>query len=291
MSSLKKTKATRDNGEIVEFDGFWSSSLTAATAKGKPDIEVVDTHQRLELVQETLSVATKPMIYDADTGGLPEIFRYTVRALEDLGVSAAIIEDKSGLKQNSLFGTDRKQDLDDIPSFCKKIQAGQESKRYEDFMIIARLEALIAGHGEEEALKRASAYVEAGADGIMIHSKEKSPDEVLSFLQKFRADICSTTPVVAVPTTYNVLSEEDLQDAGANIIIHANQLLRAAYPSMVSTAESILKHGRSKEADANLLSVKEILTMIDETPQSGAKFPSVVGKRNFSTSTRSRTGR
>ena len=275
---VEKARATKVSGEVVEFDGFWSSSLTASTAKGKPDIEVVDTRERLDLVRETLAVTTKPLIYDADTGGLPEVFRYTVRALEDLGVSAAIIEDKSGLKQNSLFGTDRKQVLEDIPSFCAKIIAGQESKRHEDFMIVARLEALIAGHGEQEALTRAAAYVEAGVDAIMIHSKEKDPTEVLSFLRKFRANICGTTPIVAVPTTYNSLYEDELGKAGANIIIHANHMLRAAYPAMVHTAQMVLEHGRSKEADSDLMGVKEILTMIDETPGQVIKVPSIVNK-------------
>ena len=276
---VEKARATNALGDVVEFDGFWSSSLTASTAKGKPDIEVVDTRERLDLVRETLAVTTKPLIYDADTGGSPEIFRYTVRALEDLGVSAAIIEDKSGLKQNSLFGTERTQVLDEIPSFCEKIIAGQESKRHEDFLIVARIEALIAGYGVEEALKRAAAYVAAGTDAIMIHSKEEDPTKVLSFLRKFRTDICSTTPLVAVPTMYNSLYEKELGEAGASIIIHANHMLRAAYPSMVKTAELILKHGRSKEADSELMGVKEILSLIDETPVQVEKTCSVVHHR------------
>jgi len=252
------------SGEIIEFDGFWSSSLTASTAKGKPDIEVVDTKERLALVQETLAVTTKPMIYDADTGGLAEIFSHTVRSLEDLGVSAAIIEDKTGLKQNSLFGTDRTQVLEDIDTFCDKIKAGQAAKRNPNFIVVARLEALIAGLGEEEALKRAEAYVGAGVDAVMIHSKEKEPTEVLSFMKHFKKNISSTIPIIAVPTTYNTITEKELGNAGASIIIHANHLLRAAYPSMKDTAESILLHGRSMEADKDLMSVKEILTMIPE---------------------------
>lgn len=256
--------SVKKDGEIFEFDGFWSSSLTASTAKGKPDIEVVDTKERLALVQETLAVTSKPMIYDADTGGLAEIFRHTVRSLEDLGVSAAIIEDKTGLKQNSLFGTDRKQVLEDIDTFCAKIKAGQEAKRHPDFMVVARLEALIAELGEEEALKRAEAYVGAGVDAIMIHSKKKDPSEVLSFMDKFQQNISNSIPIIAVPTTYNNLTEQELGEAGASIIIHANHLLRAAYPSMKATAESILYHQRSMEADEKLMSVKEILTMIPE---------------------------
>lgn len=263
---VEKTTATNAAGETVQFDGMWSSSLTASTAKGKPDIEVVDTRERLTLVQETLSVTSKPMIYDADTGGVPEIFSFTVQALEDLGVSAAIIEDKTGLKQNSLFGTDRKQELEDIDSFCEKIKAGQNAKRSPDFMVVARLEALIAGHGEAEALKRAEAYYNAGVDAIMIHSKEKKPDEVLSFLSEFRK-ISADLPIIAVPTTYNELTETQLGEAGVNIVIHANHMLRAAYPPMVETAKLILENERSQEADAGLTSVKEIISMIGEEPR------------------------
>ena len=201
------------------------------------------------------------MIYDADTGGVPEIFSFTVQALEDLGVSAAIIEDKTGLKQNSLFGTDRKQELEDIDSFCEKIKAGQNAKRSPDFMVVARLEALIAGHGEAEALKRAEAYYNAGVDAIMIHSKEKQPDEVLSFLNEFRK-ISADLPVIAVPTTYNALTETQLGEAGVNIVIHANHMLRAAYPAMKKVALKILKNSRSKEANKDLQSIKEILELI-----------------------------
>jgi len=255
--------ATRADGEVVEFDGFWSSSLTASAAHGKPDIETVDTTARLRLVEETLAVTTKPLIYDADTGGHAKVFAFTVQTLERLGASMAIIEDKTGLKQNSLFGTDRKQQLEDIPTFQGKIAAGQAAKRDADFMITARLEALIAGYGEAEALKRAEAFIEAGADSIMIHSKEKDPAEVLSFLDGYHK-LPTTVPVVVVPTTYNVLTEKDLHEAGASICIYANQMLRAAYPSMVECVTSILEHGRSQEIDSKLLSVKEILVLIDE---------------------------
>lgn len=190
-----------------------------------------------------------------------------MRSLERLGVSACIIEDKSGLKQNSLFGTDRKQQLEDIESFCAKIAAGKRAQVTDDFMIFARMESLIAGWGQEEALKRSRAALEAGADGIMIHSKEKAPDEILEFLReynRFRGEYPDRGHVVVVPTTYNSITEEELQQAGANVVIHANQLLRAAFPAMRRTAESILNNGRSKEADSELLSVKEILTLIDD---------------------------
>ena len=201
-------RVERDNGEVVGFDGMWSSSLTASCLKGKPDIELVDTTARCQIVADTLSVITLPMIYDADTGGQAEIFKYSVRTLEEMGVSACIIEDKTGLKQNSLFGTDRKQVLEDIPSFCEKIAAGRDARRTNHFMVIARIEALIAGVGMEEALKRAAAYSGAGADAIMIHSREKSPKEILTFCKLYRDMLgANAKPIVLVPTSYNVIYE------------------------------------------------------------------------------------
>merc|ERR1711871_1115183 len=237
---------------------MWSSSLTSSTIKGKPDIETVDTTERLQIVEDALEVCGKPMIYDGDTGGLPEIFFFTVRKLERLGVSAVIIEDKAGLKQNSLFGTDRKQQLEDVPTFQEKIKAGRKATFSDDFMVIARLEALIAGYGVKEALDRAAAYIDADVDGIMIHSKEKKPDEVIEFLNEY-SKFSKRVPLVAVPTTYNTITEAELQDLGVNVCIHANHLLRAAYPGMLAAAESILKHGRSKEADPLCMPVKQVL--------------------------------
>lgn len=267
----ESARATRPGEkDTVRFDALWSSSLTSSASKGKPDIEVVDTSGRLAIVEDVLEVSNLPVIYDADTGGLPEVFKFTVKTLERLGVSACIVEDKTGLKQNSLFGTDRKQVLDTIPDFCAKIKAGKEAQTTEDFMIVARLEALIAGLGEEECLKRAKAYIEAGADGIMIHSKEKSPEEVVSFLKEY-AKFKVKVPVVAVPTTYNSITEGELKAHGVSICIYANQMLRAAYPSMVSVTESILKHGRSHEADNTLMGVKQILSLIDDGSQPTSK--------------------
>eukprot|EP00927_Polykrikos_kofoidii_P047847 TRINITY_DN4212_c0_g1_i1.p1 TRINITY_DN4212_c0_g1~~TRINITY_DN4212_c0_g1_i1.p1 ORF type:complete len:343 (-),score=68.65 TRINITY_DN4212_c0_g1_i1:140-1120(-) len=265
LTGLLVEAARGRNGE--RFHATWSSSLTSSTIKGKPDIETVNTTDRVGIVQDVLEVTTLPMIYDGDTGGLPELFHFTVKTLERLGVSACIIEDKCGLKQNSLFGTDRKQSLEDVDSFCAKIAAGKKAQVMDDFMIFARMESLIAGWGQEEALKRAKAALEAGADGVMIHSKEKKPDEILEFLgeyKKFRGNYPGRGHVVVVPTTYNTITEAELQAAGANVVIHANQLLRAAFPAMKQTAESILTHGRSKEVDAQLLSVKEIISLIDD---------------------------
>jgi len=249
------------NGEKKEFDGMWASSLTDSTSLGKPDIEAVDITTRLANINNLVEVTTKPIIFDGDTGGKAEHFVYTVRTLERLGVSAVIIEDKVGLKKNSLFGTGAGQTQDTIENVCNKIQAGKEAQITDEFMIIARIESLILQQGETDALERAKAYIEAGADGIMIHSKEKTPDEILSFLaayQKFE----TIRPIIVVPSTYNTITEKELADAGANIVIYANQLLRSAYPAMVNTAKSILSNERALEAEPNLLSIKEILTLI-----------------------------
>jgi len=253
------------NGMKHEFDGMWSSSLTDSTAKGKPDIEAVDLTNRLQDLNDALEVTTKPVIFDGDTGGKTEHFIFTVRTLERLGISAVIIEDKTGLKKNSLFGTDAIQTQDSIENFCNKIKAGKQAQITDDFMIIARCESLIAGHSVDDALIRCFAYVEAGADGIMIHSKDKSGDDIKTFCQRFR-EKDQKTPIVLVPTTYNQFTEDELAEWGANVVIYANHLLRAAYPAMVNCAKSILANGRSLEASRDYcMSVKEILELIPGT--------------------------
>lgn len=253
------------NGMKHEFDGMWASSLTDSTSKGKPDIEAVDLTTRLHDLNDTLEVTTKPVIFDGDTGGKIEHFVFTVRTLERLGVSAVIIEDKVGLKQNSLFGTDAVQTQDTIEGFCAKIKAGKNAQITEDFMVIARIESLIAGKPVSDALERAFAYVEAGADGIMIHSKNKTGDDIKEFCSKFRAKNTST-PIVVVPTTYNHITEKELATWGVNVVIYANHMLRSAYPAMVNCAKSILMHGRSLEAANDYcMSVKDILTLIPGT--------------------------
>ena len=253
------------NGEHREFDGMWASSLTDSTSKGKPDIEAVDLTTRLHDLNDTLEVTTKPFIFDGDTGGKVEHFGFTVRTLERLGISAVIIEDKVGLKQNSLFGTDAVQTQDTIEGFCHKIQAGKESQITNDFMIISRCESLIAGKSVEDALERCHAYVTAGADGIMIHSKDKSGEDIKEFCLRFR-EKDPNTPIVAVPTTYNQFTEEELASWGINIVIYANHMLRAAYPAMVKCAESILQHSRSMEASEEYcMPIKQILNLIPGT--------------------------
>lgn len=247
-----------------QFDGMWGSSLTDSTSKGKPDIEAVDVSARMTMLNEVLEVTTKPIIYDADTGGQIEHFKFTVRTLERLGVSALIIEDKTGLKKNSLFGNDVPQTQDSIENFCDKILAGKKAQATDDFMIIARIESLILGKGQDDALQRAKAYIEAGADGIMIHSREQSPLEIFEFCKRY-AELTNRKPLVVVPSSYNTVTEQELQDHGVNIVIYANQLLRSAYPAMVETAKSILTHERSAECDSRMMSISSILELIPGT--------------------------
>lgn len=244
-----------------EFDAMWVSSLCDSTFKGKPDIELVDLTSRINTINEIMEVTTKPIILDGDTGGKKEHFVFNVKTLERIGVSAIIIEDKTGLKKNSLFGTEVEQTLEDPHEFAEKIRAGKNALTTKDFLIFARLESLIAGHGIDDAMMRAKIYIEAGADGIMIHSKDKSGADILEFLRQFR-EYSKDIPVILVPTTYNHLTEKELAAHGANIIIHANHLLRSAYPAMVKTAETILKHGRSKEADQYCMPIKQVLELI-----------------------------
>jgi phosphoenolpyruvate mutase len=257
---VEKTKVQKD-GKIKEFDGMWVSSLCDSTAKGKPDIELVDLTSRLNTINDILEVTTKPIIVDGDTGGQIEHFVYTVKTLERLGVSAIIIEDKTGLKKNSLFGTDVEQTQDTIEHFSDKIRAGREARVTSDFMIISRIESLIAGAGMDDAINRAKAYIEAGTDGIMIHSKEKDGKEIVEFCRRYN-EFENRVPLVVVPTSYNFMKEEELMELGINVIIYANHLIRSAYPAMVNTAKSILENGRSQEASVNCMPIKEILTLI-----------------------------
>ncbi len=247
--------------EIREFDGIWSSSLTDSTVRGKPDIEALDLTTRLNTINEIFEVSTKPLIYDADTGGIVEHFVFTVKTLERLGVSAVVIEDKVGLKKNSLFGTDVQQTQDSIESFCNKIKKGKLAQIEDDFMIIARIESLILEAGMEDAIARATAYVNAGADGILIHSKSKNPDEIIEFARRFR-ELDQATPIVVVPSTYSHVTTSELEKAGINVVIYANHLLRGSYPAMTKIAKSILRHSSSKEADKLCMPIKEIINLI-----------------------------
>lgn len=257
----EKTVVERD-GELDQFDAMWISSLCDSTAKGKPDIELVDMTSRFRTIDDVMEVTTKPIIFDGDTGGQIEHFVYTVRSLERMGVSAIIIEDKTGLKKNSLFGTEVKQTQDTIEHFCEKIRAGKKVQLTDDFMIIARIESLILEQGMEDALTRAKAFVEAGADGIMIHSRKKDPAEILEFCDKFRMEN-RETPIVVVPSSFNTITEEELAQHGVNIVIYANQLTRSAFPAMEQTAKDILKYHRAKEVDDRLMPIKQIISLIE----------------------------
>ncbi len=257
---VEKTKIKK-NGSEKEFDGIWLSSLTDSVSKGKPDIGFVDLTSRMNTLNNILEVTTKPIIFDGDSGGLSEHFSFMVKTLEREGISAVIIEDKVGSKRNSLFGTEVKQTQDSIENFCEKIRAGKESLVTNDFMIIARIESLILKAGMEDAIKRAEAYIEAGADAIMIHSKEKRADEILEFCRRYKK-IKNNVPLVVVPSTYSHITEEELGKEGVRIVIYANQLLRSSYPVMKKVAESILEHGRAKECDEMCISIKDILTLI-----------------------------
>jgi phosphoenolpyruvate phosphomutase len=260
---VEKTSVMKD-GLKVEFDGIWESSLTDSTAKGKPDTELVDFSSRFSTIEEILEVTTKPIIVDGDTGGRIEHFKFRVKTLERLGVSAIIIEDKIGDKRNSLFGTSVKQKQDSKENFSKKISEGKKSQVTSDFMIIARVESLILNKGLDDALKRSKAYIKAGADGIMIHSKQKDGKEIIDFCNQFNK-FKRRVPLVVVPSTYSHMKELDLKDLGIDVIIYANHLLRAAYPAMTEAAKSILINSRAKEVSEKLcMPIKDIINLIPE---------------------------
>ena len=251
------------DGGVHQFDAMWSSSLCDSTAEGKPDIELVDMTSRFRHVNEVMEVTTKPIIFDADTGGITEHFVYTVRTLERMGVSMVIIEDKTGLKKNSLFGTEVAQIQDSIDNFSAKIRAGKNAQKTKDFMICARIESLILEKGMDDALERAFAYTSAGADAIMIHSRKKDPSEIFEFVEKFRR-VESVTPIVVVPTSFNEVTEEEFKERGVNVVIYANQLTQTGFPAMQNAAKTILENHRAKEADDLCMSIKEIITLIPE---------------------------
>lgn len=261
---IAEKTAVMESGAIRQFDGMWVSSLCDSTTKGKPDIELVDFSSRMNTINEIMEVTTKPMILDGDTGGLTEHFVYTVRTLERIGVSAVIIEDKVGLKRNSLFGTGAEQKQDSIENFCHKISEGKRALKTSEFMIIARIESLILEQGMEDALERAAAYVKAGAGGIMIHSRRKEPDEIFEFCRRFR-ETDRHSVLVVVPTSFNTVTEDEWKERGVNVVIYANHLIRSGYPAMQKTAETILRCRRAKEADeAYCMPIKAVLTLVPE---------------------------
>jgi phosphoenolpyruvate mutase len=257
---VERATAHRD-GRTLRFDGIWFSSFTNATIKGQPDNEGLDLASRLHALTELLDVTTKPILYDADSGGSPEHLAATVRALERLGVSGLIVHDRVGSKCNSLSVVARAQEQDDVESFCAKLRVACAARGTDDFLVIARVESLIVGAGLSDAVMRARAYVEAGADGVMMHSRAATADEVLESCRGFhRSD--PDTPLVAVPSTYPGVSEEELAEVGVRIVIYANQLLRSAYPAMASAAHSILERGRALEAEAFCIPIQDVLRLV-----------------------------
>ena len=258
----EKTTVLQD-GKTYQFDAMWISSLCDSTAKGKPDIELVDMTSRFRTIDDIMEVTTKPIIFDGDTGGLTEHFVYTVKSLERMGVSMVIIEDKTGLKKNSLFGTEVEQTQDSIENFSAKIAAGKRAQKTKDFMICARIESLILERGMDDALARAFAFVKAGADAIMIHSRRKDPAEIFEFVGKFRA-ADTVTPIVVVPTSFNTVTEDEFKARGVNVVIYANQLTRTGFPAMQNAAKTILTYHRAKECDDMCMPIKDIITLIPE---------------------------
>lgn len=252
-----------NDGDVV-FDAFWSSSLVDSTLRGKPDIELVELSERFSSVSTIFDVTTKPLIFDADTGGVIEHLPYHIRTAERLGISAFVIEDKTGLKKNSLLGNEVLQSQASIEFFSKKIAIAKQSQTHPDFMIIARIESLILDEGMAQALRRALAYVAAGADGIMIHSRQAAPDEVLEFARLFRMHH-PAIPLVCVPTTYTNIHFDALVEAGFNVVIYANHMLRAAFPAMSFVAREILRKGCTQEVEEYCLSVKGVLELIPGT--------------------------
>ena len=261
---IAESASVQVDGINIEYDGFWSSSLTDSTSKGKPDIEAVDISSRIKSIDDIFDVTKKPMVFDGDTGGKSEHLEFTVRSLERLGVSAIIIEDKVGLKKNSLFGNDVKQEQDTISNFCKKIRVAKKAQRTDDFLVIARIESLILDKGMDDAFKRAMEYTSSGADGIMIHSRNKDGREIIDFIKKFR-EVDKSTILVVVPTSYNKIRFEEFRSLEVNIVIYANHMLRAAYPNMKKVTHDILKNGRTYESENDCMPIKDILNLIPGT--------------------------
>jgi len=261
---IAENALARVNEREIYYDGFWSSSLTDASLIGKPDIEVVDISKRLENINNIFEVTSKPLIMDIDTGGKIEHLSLNIKTIERLGISAVIMEDKTGLKKNSLLSDTSNQLQESIEIFSDKIKTIKSNQQNQDFMVIARIESFILGKGLEDALLRAEAYLDSGSDGIMIHSKKDNPKEIFEFSKKFKRKF-NDVPLVCVPSTYSSITENELIDNGFNVVIYANHLFRAAYPAMLEVANSILKNGRSKEIEDKLTSIKEMMDLIPGT--------------------------
>lgn len=257
---IEKTKFLK-NKRNIEFDGMWSSSLTDSATKGLPDNSSLSFSARISSLHDMMDVTSKPLVFDADNGGQIEHLSFLIRSLERAGVSAIIMEDKVGLKRNSLFKNQSNTKQDKPKLFAEKIRKVCKSRQSQNFMVIARIESFILGKGLKDALKRAEIYSKAGADAILIHSKEKTPSEIFSFAKEFKKSK-NFIPLVSVPSTYSKVYEKDLIKNGFKLVIYANQLLRSAYPAMQNTARTILKNGRAFEADKKIIPINEIINLI-----------------------------
>ncbi|ARD38916.1 phosphoenolpyruvate mutase [Edwardsiella ictaluri] len=261
---VEKAEYKNDSSDKIEFDGFWSSSLTDSTLRCKPDIELIDISSRFSRISDIFDVTTKPMIFDGDTGGKVEHLPYHIAQAENLGISAFIIEDKTGLKKNSLFGNEVSQTQASIEEFSEKIAIAKQAQITPEFMLIARIESLILEAGMDDAINRALTYVDSGADSIMIHSRKKDAGEILKFAKIFRTHY-RDVPLVCVPTSFNEVHFDHLIDGGFNIVIYANHLLRASYPAMQYVADQILKYGRTLEIENKCLPINKVLDLIPGT--------------------------
>ena len=264
LTGLIVEKARHESNDgVYEFDAIWASSLTESTNKGMPDTESVDLTSRMQMLNEIVRVTTKPIIFDADTGGKLEHLQFLIDSLERIGVSAMIMEDKVGNKRNSLYDSSVKQKQASIAVFTNKLKKAKELKSSDDFMIFARIESFILVQSHDHALNRAMKYISAGADGIMIHSNKKSPKEIIKFTKSYNK-LSNRVPLLIVPTSYNQVKESTLIENNINLVVYANHLIRAAYPAMRDAAQSILKNKRSYEIDKNILSIKDILNLIPD---------------------------
>jgi len=220
------------------FEGVWASGLEISASHASPDASILTMSDSLVAAIDMVDSVSIPVVADCDTGfGNSNNVIQMVKKYESAGVAAVCIEDKLFPKMNSYIPG--RQELASIPEFVGKIKAGKNAQKTEDFMIFARVEALIAGWGMEEALKRAKAYADAGADAILIHSKQKTPDEIIEFVKAWN----NYRPVIIVPTSYSCFTEEQMKELGIKMVIYANQGLRAAVRSINEILDHIKNHG------------------------------------------------
>jgi phosphoenolpyruvate phosphomutase len=247
--------------EDAGFDAVWASSLAISAARGLPDMSLLTMTDYLQAASYINDASAVPVIADCDTGfGNITNVAFMVRQYEAAGIAAVCIEDKVFPKRNSFVKTE--QVLEDATTFARKIEVAKQTQRSDDFVVIARTEAAIAGAGIAEALRRAHLYVDAGADAILMHSKSSEPDEVLDFLCQWEG----RAPVVVVPTTYYAWHVDDAAKAGVSMVIYANQALRAAVRSMRHVLSQVLLAGSSVCVEKQIAPMSDIfrLQRVDE---------------------------